>query len=81
MFLAEFEGEDVRVVTPNAGCMSNFHPGLVNMDLNEVTHKPILDRSVDPGAGAFSDYWDFSFRSHYRIEAGEEIFISYGENW
>lgn len=49
--------------------------------MNDVTYKPMLDRRVDPGAGAFSDYWDFSFRSNHKIEAGEEIFISYGESW
>lgn len=80
-YLSEFEANSVQVLTPNEGCLSNFHPGLVNMAMNDVTYKPVLDRRIDPGAGAFSDYRDYSFKSEYRLEAGREIFISYGENW
>ena len=50
--------------------MSNFHPGLVNMGFNSITHKPLLDRRKDPGAGAFSDYWNFAFKSEYSLDAG-----------
>lgn len=61
--------------------MANFHPGLVNMGMNDATYKPLLDRTKDPGAGAFSDYRDYSFKSQHKLEAGDEIFISYGESW
>ena len=80
-YIAEFEGTSMQVLTTNEGCMANFHPGLINMAMNDVTYKPLLDRGTDPGAGAFSDYWNFSFRSDQAMMAGDEVFISYGESW
>ena len=69
------------VLVVNEGCMANFHPGLVNFDTGNVIFYPVLDRRYDPGAGAFSDYVNFSFQSRHAVEAGEEAFISYGEMW
>ena len=63
------------------GGMCNYHPGLVNVDLLAARSTPLLDRRVSPGAGSISDFANTSFRSTQFIEAGEELFISYGEHW
>ena len=40
-----------------------------------------LHRSQDPGAGAFSPYYDRGSEARRDIHAGEELYVSYGENW
>jgi hypothetical protein len=42
---------------------------------------PILSRAKDPGAGAFSPYINRQSYATRDIKAGEEFFVSYGENW
>eukprot|EP00560_Eucampia_antarctica_P004260 CAMPEP_0197838076 /NCGR_PEP_ID=MMETSP1437-20131217/34196_1 /TAXON_ID=49252 ORGANISM="Eucampia antarctica, Strain CCMP1452" /NCGR_SAMPLE_ID=MMETSP1437 /ASSEMBLY_ACC=CAM_ASM_001096 /LENGTH=655 /DNA_ID=CAMNT_0043445605 /DNA_START=42 /DNA_END=2006 /DNA_ORIENTATION=- len=81
---AEYETDSSgssSVLVVNEGCMANFHPGLVNFQTGTLSYTPLLDRRKDPGAGAFSDYVDFSFESMHEVKAGEEVFISYGETW
>lgn len=83
-YYAEFESGiegSSSVLAINEGCMANFHPGLVNFESDMPTYEPVLDRRTDPGAGAFSDYVKFSFRSLHEVKAGDEAFISYGEHW
>ena len=78
-FHAEFETTSQgssQILVVNEGCMANFHPGLVNVAISDVTYEPALDRRKDPGAGAFSDYLGASFSSLYEVEAGREVFIS-----
>ena len=69
------------VMAVNDGALANSHWGLVNEVLSEPTFQPVLDRCIDPGAGAFSDYVDYSFRSSVAVGAGEELFVSYGDQW
>jgi len=71
----------VDVMVVNHGALANFHPGLVNFHPGKTFFSPLLDLRIDPGAGAFSDYADFSFLSQHEVKAGEEVFISYGESW
>ena len=40
-----------------------------------------LHRSVDPGAGAFTPYYDRGGQATRDIAAGEELYVSYGEAW
>ena len=65
------------------GALGNAHAGIVNTKISKASGTPdhALDRSVDPGAGAFSPYPSFGFASQYPINAGEELFVSYGEHW
>jgi hypothetical protein len=72
-------GTDVLAV--NDGALANSHQGLVNEHQEKSTFHPVLDRCKDPGAGAFSDYVDYSFQSSFALEAGEELFVDYGEHW
>uniref|UniRef100_A0A7S4JNF3 SET domain-containing protein n=1 Tax=Odontella aurita TaxID=265563 RepID=A0A7S4JNF3_9STRA len=83
-FQAEYEADSAgssQILAVNEGMMANFHPGLVNAEISDAIYDPILDRRRDPGAGAFSDYADVSYRSLHELKAGEEVFISYGEHW
>lgn len=83
-FNAEFEittEGSISILAVNEGSMANFHPGLVNHENGPSKFEPMLDRCKDPGSGAFSDYVEFSFESLQKVEAGEEVFISYGEHW
>lgn len=60
--------------------MSNFHPGLVNAIMKKSGYVPSLDHN-DPGAGAFSYYNANGFESLHSLQAGDEIFVPYGEDW
>lgn len=83
-FFADYE-TDSRIVTSimavNEGALTNAHPALLNADLGASAFSPILDRCHDPGAGAFSDYTGYSFKSRHPLEPGEEVFVSYGDSW
>jgi hypothetical protein len=63
------------------GALANGHTGITNMNQDSGKVHYMLDRDSDPGAGAFSPYAQYSFRSMYPISAGEELFVSYGEGW
>lgn len=69
------------VLAVNDGALANSHQGLVNEYLEPSRFHPVLDRCKDPGAGAFSDYIHYSFKSSFAVGSGEELFVDYGENW
>lgn len=87
LFLTEFESAggpapyDTNVLAVNDGALANSHQGLVNEQLHPSRFHPALDRCKDPGAGAFSDYIHYGFKSSFALGAGEELFVDYGENW
>mmetsp|Transcript_8667 Transcript_8667/g.19052 ORF Transcript_8667/g.19052 Transcript_8667/m.19052 type:complete len:513 (-) Transcript_8667:185-1723(-) len=69
------------VLAAGLGMMCNFHSGLVNAAGPYPVSQATLDKYNDPGAGAFSDYHSFAFENEEPLDAGDEIFISYGESW
>ena len=78
---AEYEvAGDMRTEVLGAS-LANFHPGILNMYLRRPTFDPRLDTCQDPGAGASSDFLGCAFQSLQVIQPGEELFISYGDNW
>lgn len=80
-YKAEYEiGRDMSTEVLGAS-LANFHPGIVNMKLRKPVFRPVLDACEDPGAGASSDYFGCSFMSNATLQAGEELFISYGDAW
>lgn len=84
MFNIGYEGYpdyDIIMLSGLAGGFANAHTGITNLISEKARNEPILDRRTDPGAGAFSDILGFHFTSQHRIAAGEELFISYGEQW
>jgi SET domain len=88
-YFAEYEssrqGEEnilrTTVLGVHEGALANSHLGLVNEYLQSPTFDPVLDRCKDPGAGAFSDYVRYSFKSEYALQIGQELFVSYGDAW
>lgn len=63
------------------GSLANAHTGITNLMQNSGVYHPVLDRREDPGAGASSDHIEYYFYSQYPVKAGEELFVSYGEQW
>lgn len=66
------------------GAIANSHTGITNMkspSRYDPVYDPIVDRRHDPGAGAFTPYFDNHFVSAYPVKAGEELFVTYGEHW
>eukprot|EP00980_Cylindrotheca_fusiformis_P022172 scaffold9072_cov106-Cylindrotheca_fusiformis.AAC.5 len=66
------------------GAIANSHTGITNMispPRYDPVYDPIVDRRFDPGAGAFTPYFDNHFLSAYPVKAGEELFVTYGEHW
>jgi hypothetical protein len=71
---------DTSIIAGLFGALANAHTGITNMVQAPSGYDPLLDRRIDPGAGGFSAY-DCGFRSAYPVAAGEELFVSYGEQW
>jgi hypothetical protein len=70
------------VVAPGLGAHINCHMGLNNLLLGTAsTDSAGLHRSLDPAVGSFSHLYKYSNVARKEIAAGEEFFISYGENW
>jgi hypothetical protein len=67
-----------QILIGNVGSLANSHPGIHNTVL-ESEYNPILDRRIDPGAGASTDYM-VSFKSEGVIDAATEIFLDYGKH-
>ena len=63
------------------GALANAHAGINNIEHDTGSWDPLLDAATEHGAGAFTDYANTAFRSTYAIKAGEELFVSYGEDW
>ena len=70
-----------NVLAVNDGALANSHRGLINEDVEPSVFDPALDRCKDPGAGAFSDYVHYAFKSQFALGQGEELFVDYGETW
>jgi len=67
---------------PGIGMLANSHLGLVNVIMNRPSIDSAgLNRTVDPGAGAFSTYHSLSHQAERHIPAGMEIFPDYGDEW
>ena len=79
--LGHFEADDVESIVPGMGMLANSHPGLVNAKIEppQITHDLVVGR--DPGAGASSNYHNVRFIASQDIEAGEELFVKYGDGW
>lgn len=81
---ADIEGwpsTSVSMLAVLFGALANSHTGITNLYRDSGVWAPTLDRTQDVGAGAFSDYFNYGFRTEYPVGAGEELFVSYGEHW
>mmetsp|Transcript_22413 Transcript_22413/g.32756 ORF Transcript_22413/g.32756 Transcript_22413/m.32756 type:complete len:533 (-) Transcript_22413:75-1673(-) len=73
----------VSVFSPGSGSAINSHMGLSNVlhGSNPIVDDTGLTLSQDPGSGAFSSYYGMSLKAKKAVEAGSELFTSYGAQW
>lgn len=72
--LTETDTDDVEALCFGLDCVVNCHLPLVNVAKAMPRYDDRLHRSVDPGAGAFSPYYNGSNTVTRDIPAGGEIF-------
>ena len=67
----------------NVGCLANHHHLADRVNLAETEGNPgvMYDRRDSPAAGAQTERTDWSYYVKNEIRAGDEIFISYGDDW
>lgn len=83
-----------ETITPGLGMLANCHLGLMNMKHTDILWKvePWRDGTdslfrtdsltmEDVGRGAHSWHGRVMFGAHAPIQAGEELFVSYGDEW
>jgi hypothetical protein len=84
------EAETVTVLCHNLGMLANSHLGLIDAvqkdELSTSRHSRIIDRSINPGTGAIVSQDSLTFKTESQkengvIEAGEEFFVDYGNNY
>ncbi|GKY90557.1 hypothetical protein MPSEU_000029400 [Mayamaea pseudoterrestris] len=74
---------DVNAASMGFGAAANCFLPILNIDEWNPSHvnPQQLHRSKDPGAGAISAYGNRTTTASRDLLAGEELFVSYGENW
>lgn len=75
------KSSDIMELVTMYGSLANSHTGIQNLDGLPAQFVPTLDRRVDPGAGAFTDYVGRVYRTNRAISAGDELFVDYGQHW
>jgi hypothetical protein len=62
---------------------ANSYMDFLNVDEGSTTQSIAgkLHRSKDPGAGAFTAYHSRTSTAEVPIHAGQELFVSYGNQW
>ena len=80
---AQFECTSVEEYVVNFGTSCNFHTYLKNVLPEEVEYYDALNPRSDgsPGIGAYSYHGGAKFTASRDIDAGEELFADYGEEW
>jgi len=65
------------------GAAANCFLDLVNVEEGDPTNTMPngLHRSSDPGVGAFTTYHDRKSNAKIDINAGQELFVNYGQHW
>ncbi|KAL7574252.1 hypothetical protein ACA910_012507 [Epithemia clementina (nom. ined.)] len=73
---------EVNGASPGFGATANSFLPLVNVDELQPRRDHVgLHRAKDPGAGAFTPYYDRGSVAERDIKVGEELYVSYGEAW
>lgn len=79
---ATFEAFEVSELVVNLGTCANYHTYLTNVDHFPLDYNDaIVDRFKDSTAGSFTYFDGHQFSANKNINAGEEIFADYGEEW
>lgn len=79
----EHEAKIVEESVVTFGSLCNYHTYLLNVKPHTSDYQDDLTprESGSPGMGAYSYHMGYLFQSQRDIEAGEEIFCDYGEEW
>jgi hypothetical protein len=77
---ASFDASRVASILPGIGMMSNSHPGYVNVRNRGVSDRVRIGRG-NASFGAFSHAIGHSFDAAHALEAGQELFSEYGDEW
>ena len=79
----EFECASVEEFVVTFGTSCNYHTYLHNIVPTEAEYDDTMTprSSGSPGIGAYSYYGGALFYASRDIEAGEEVFANYGEEW
>ena len=74
---------EVKVASPGFGSAANSFIDLINVEelRPDNTVPSRLHRRTDPGVGAFSTYHNRQSVATTNIQAGEELFVDYGQSW
>ena len=83
LFSGHYEGfQRVYSAVPGIGSLANGLTKGCNVVGNYPSEGNLgLDRGSSPGAGAFTHYGNYTWRVSKNLDAGDEIFISYGAYW
>jgi len=74
--------EHATAFAPGLDAATNCHLGVINVGRNHAQYDSSgLHRSRDPGAGAFSPYFNLTTFATKPIPAGGELFKFYGDQW
>jgi hypothetical protein len=73
--------EEISVASPGVGSAANSYMSLVNVEDNYVKTDMGSIAPNSPGRGAFTIYHGRSFYALDPIEPGQELFVSYGNNY
>ena len=83
MYMEDLGTESTQVASPGFGAAANSFMDFVNVDeklpIYQIPQK--LHRRKDPGAGALTYYHSRYCEAKTDIKAGEELFVSYGDEW
>ena len=75
--------QEVNVASAGFGAAANSFMDFLNVNegipRNSIPQN--LDRRKDPGAGAFTTYHSRRSTAKTNIKAGQELFVSYGNDW
>ena len=72
---------DISMASPGVGAAANSYMSMINVDDDPIKISRAGLPPDSPGQGAFTIYHGRSFYATAPIEPGQEIFVSYGQNY
>eukprot|EP00804_Cyclotella_cryptica_P030084 CCRYP_020715-RB/>CCRYP_020715-RB protein AED:0.34 eAED:0.34 QI:60/0.66/0.5/1/0.66/0.5/4/413/674 len=80
--IIEEEGDDASMTVTGFGAVPNCHFSLINVAEHGVSYDLAgLSRYNSPGSGAITPFVNRTSTARKDIEAGSELFVSYGSSW
>jgi hypothetical protein len=76
-----YEGRAVISSIPGIGMLANGLPASNILSSVAQVDEAGLTRKSSPGAGAISYYHNYTYYVQKPLQAGEEVFLHYGDNW